>query len=511
MRLLSYLEKQKEVWVTIILSIIFFLFRFPSLFEPNWYGDEGIYQAVARALRAGKILYVGAWDNKPPTLYYLYAFFDANQFQIRLFSLIIGVLSLIVFFYLSQLLLKKRNASILASVVFIFLFGTPILEGNIANAENFMLLPSLTALLLIYLQKNSLLEKTSLHLPLMELLFGKTRDRRLLFITGLILGISFTIKTVALFDFATICFIILFLIFPSDKKLFLSHWNVILKQLTSLFIPLITGFVLPMLGYFVYFLGKGALPAFISAAFSGNVSYVGYQNDFIVPQGLLIIRTIILIISLTVIFIKRKNISYETQIVLVWFVFSLYSAFFSNRPYPHYLLLLIPSTCILLGYSYVKKYTSFILASIVFIIVLLFYLHVTWTKNPFTYYPNFISYLSAHKSTEDYQQYFDANVPRNYAVAEYIRDVVKQKEDVFIWGNSAQIYVLANKVPPVKYTVAYHIAYNKQTIDETSLALQKINPEFIVILPDEKEKPFSLENYHYLMTIKDTTIYERIH
>lgn len=85
MRLLSYLEKQKDIWFTLILSVIFFLTRFPALFEPNWYGDEGIYQAIGRALRAGKLLYVGAWDNKPPTLYYIYAFFDANQFQIRLF------------------------------------------------------------------------------------------------------------------------------------------------------------------------------------------------------------------------------------------------------------------------------------------------------------------------------------------------------------------------------------------------------------------------------------------
>ena len=40
----------------LILSLILFLtfiFRFPSLFEPFWYGDEGIFAAVARNLNLG--------------------------------------------------------------------------------------------------------------------------------------------------------------------------------------------------------------------------------------------------------------------------------------------------------------------------------------------------------------------------------------------------------------------------------------------------------------------------
>jgi hypothetical protein len=119
--------------------------------------------------------------------------------------------------------------------------------------------------------------------------------------------------------------------------------------------------------------------------------------------------------------------------------------------------------------------------------------------------------VTNHTSTENYQFYFDHNVPRDYAVAEYLRSMVKPNENVFIWGNSAQIYVLAKKVPPVKYTVAYHIAYNKKAIEETDTALQKTKPEFIVILPDEKQKPFSLANYQYVLTIKDTAIYERIY
>ena len=158
-----------------------------------------------------------------------------------------------------------------------------------------------------------------------------------------------------------------------------------------------------------------------------------------------------------------------------------------------------------------KKQISLMIGSIIFIVFSLYYFHVTWTKNPLTYDTNFLAFITNNKSTEDYQSYFDSDVPRDYAVAQYLKMRVKPSENVFIWGNTAQIYVLAEKISPVKYTVAYHIAYNKKAIDETNAVLQKVKPEFIVMLPDEKEKPFSLADYHYLMTIKDTVIYERIH
>ena len=310
---------------------------------------------------------------------------------------------------------------------------------------------------------------------------------------------------------ATICTILLFFIVPTQRQIATTYWKKTLNHLFSLIIPIISGFIIPMLLYTIYFLIKGELTLFLGSVFLGNINYVGYNNDFIIPQGLLVLRTIILGFSLGLLFIKRKSLLFEAQLLCIWLLFSLYSTFFSNRPYPHYLLLLTPVACLIFGYAITKNRKSVLAFIGSFVMFLFFYFQTTWTKNPFTYYPNFISYITNHKSTEEYQKYFDKNVPRDYAVAEYIRTIVKPNEDLFIWGNSAQIYVLANKIPPVKYTVAYHIAYNKKTFDETNVLLQKINPAFIVILPDEKEKPFSLTKYHYMITIKDSAIYERIY
>ena len=65
-------------------------------------------------------------------------------------SLIFGVLSLWVFHFLAKKLLPKSEKVVFAiSAIYIFAFGTRLLEGNIANAENFMLLPIVLSAYLI--------------------------------------------------------------------------------------------------------------------------------------------------------------------------------------------------------------------------------------------------------------------------------------------------------------------------------------------------------------------------
>ena len=173
----------------IISSFIFFLLRLPSLFEPYWYGDEGIYQVIGMAINNGSLLYKDIWDNKPPLLYLLYALFNSDQFAVRLVSLIFGLFSIFVFFFLSKKLFPPSSGGskivyFLTSSIFALLLGLPILEGNIANAENFMLLPILiAALLVVKADYLSSIPKVSL------------------FFAGILLGLAFLFKIVAIFDF----------------------------------------------------------------------------------------------------------------------------------------------------------------------------------------------------------------------------------------------------------------------------------------------------------------------
>jgi len=80
MKLLKKLEESVGCWFLITISFLFFLLRFPSLFEPDWYGDEGIYQVLGLGINAGRLLYRDIFDNKPPLLYLVYSFVNSDLY-----------------------------------------------------------------------------------------------------------------------------------------------------------------------------------------------------------------------------------------------------------------------------------------------------------------------------------------------------------------------------------------------------------------------------------------------
>ena len=106
--MMRIVSKPSELFFLLCSSLVFFLLRFPSLFEPHWYGDEGIYQAIGYALNNGRELYSTIWDNKPPLLYVLYAVFNSDQFTLRSLSLLAGISSIIAFFFLAKKIYRNR-------------------------------------------------------------------------------------------------------------------------------------------------------------------------------------------------------------------------------------------------------------------------------------------------------------------------------------------------------------------------------------------------------------------
>ncbi len=447
------------------------ILRLPSLFEPYWYGDEGIYQTIGTSLREGRMLYTEIWDNKPPLLYLIYALFWGNQYYVRVANLFWGIFSITIFYYLAKQLFISKKALVWSVLSFALLLGLPILEGNIANAENFMLLPTIWGVFLVFYNK-----KTSKFLPV--------------FISGFLFAAAFLFKTVAAFDFAVV---ILFLLFA--------------KRWRSLF-PLFVGFVVPVLVTVLFFWIKGVYVPFVEAIFTGNVGIITYKDYFIFPHGLLILKLSSLFGTLGILFFKRKVIARAQQLIYLWFVFSLFSVFFSGRQYLHYLLLLLPAFCLIIGLVFENKKIRKLLLN--FILVIIFLLGLTFPiyVNIVGYYVNFIGYHAGLATAVEYRAFFDPITVTNYKVVEYIRQNSTPSETIFVWGNSPQVYKLTNKLPPGRFTVSYHVASSGNNLKETEVALQKSQPKLIIILPDEAYKyPYSLENYIEDMVIGSAIIY----
>lgn len=490
MKLLSKAEQSKTFWFLLITSFIFFVLRLPSLFEPYWYGDEGIYQVIGAGLRHGRILYEGVWDNKPPLLYLVYAVFNAEQFYTRLASLIFGLFSVIGFYFLSKRIFgenkKQKVISILTTSFFAFFLATPLIEGNIANAENFLIFPIILAALFIY--KEEINSKTY-------------------FISGTFLGLAFLFKIVAIFDFAAFLIFAVILNTNFEAKKTLSSKTI--RNFIKPYSPLILGFVIPICISSIFFLGR-PFKYFLEATFFQNIGYVGWGNELIIPQGYLILK-LILLFSSTYYLISRKNKFSKTFLfILLWLSFSIFNAFFSQRPYTHYLLVLLPSFSLLLGLVLWERKNKTITVAVLIISVLLIFSGFRLVKKTSNYYQNFISFITNNKSVSDYRGYFDKNTPIDYEVASYIRSKTDEKDYIFVWGNNAQIYKLTGKLPPGRYAVAYHITGYKEGISNTQEALNKTNPKFIIIMPNQPIFPFSLNGYGNVVMIEKVLIYERI-
>jgi hypothetical protein len=491
MNIARKLEKSKDFWFLIVSFLTFFILRLPSLLEPYWYGDEGIYESIGVALNHGSLLYRDIFDNKPPLLYYTYSLFDSDQFLVKLLSLITGILAIIGMYFLSKKLLKIPKAYRLVTFLFTIIFGLPIIEGNIANAENFMIPLSIFALLFI-----------------LKYLEGNKSKLGLLFLSGLILGISFIFKIVAVFDFAAF-FLFLFIFDFPEQLNFQTFKKQIMNKFPALFVFTVS-FIIPYLITLVYFAINKSVGVYLTSMFFSNIGYVGYGNKFIIPQGLLILKLGLLGISVSLIFLKRRSLEYWPVIlILLWTVFSIFNAFFSQRPYPHYLLVLLPSFCLLFGSIFAYKRLQKFLGLTFVIIFLLVWFSFSFYMKSFQYYSNFISFISGNKSVAAYQSYFDRKTPRDYAIASFINANTNSTDNIFMWGNNAQVYKMTGKIPPGKYTVLYHIVQYKDAVENTNNGLMKKNPKYIVIMPNNPTYPFPLFNYQAKINIGGATIYER--
>jgi hypothetical protein len=502
MNLFAKLEKSKNFWFLLIASFVFFLLRLPSLFEPYWYGDEGIYQTIAIAMNNGRLLYRDIWDNKPPLLYVIYALFNGDQFSLRLASLLFGILSIVTFFFLlKKIFPQEKNASTffgtqkkyyIVTSLFAFFYALPLFEGNIANAENFMILFSLVAGLCLFR-------------------YLETKNNVALWYVGLLLSFETLFKIVGIFDIAAFGIFLAIVKYKNLQYLFNE-----IKEL----LPLVIAFAIPIFLTVFYFFLNHALGNFLSAAFTQNVGYVGYGNTFIIPQGLLYLKLILLGALLGFLFYKRMQIPSSVLFIYIWLSFSLFSAFFSQRPYTHYVLVLLPSFFLflfLLFLDYEKRkergknlfFLQYMhIATFVIILLLVLFNFDIYSKN-FAYYQNFISFLSGNKSLVAYQNFFDRNVPKDYAIAQFLNIHTKKDTIVFLWGNSAQIYKMSETLPPGRYTVEYHITGSPKSTSETAQVLKVKKPRFIVIMSPHIF-PFDLSHYRYVYSIQNNPVYEYI-
>ncbi len=471
-------KENKPLWI--LLSILTLLWL-PSLFEPIAYGDECIYFVLGQGFRQGLNFYKDIHDNKPPFLYLMAALSFGKVFWFRLYSLIWNALHLIIIYRLSLRLTKKKIPAIISSLLFIFLYL--IFEGRVANGETFMMMP---ATLAVYL----LLDKTQL-----VFLKEKLKEKKIFeFLSGLIIGslfsLGFLFKIPLGFDFAGV--ILAFFFFKLKD---FSKKEIISLVANQTLWGTIVGFTAPIALSIVFYASKGAFTPYVRSALLQNIGYLSTWGGSNLE---LYIRFFLLIISTLVLFLFRKKIPFTPLLLFTWFLFGLFGALLSGRPYPHYLVEIVPQLCLLFALALKEKkgiYLALPLISAALVAYSFFHFKFWWYPQ-LPYYQNFLQRLTGQKNKQEYRAFWGEKVPTDYRLADFIQKTTQGDEPIFVWGDAACTYATSQRLPPGRYTVNYHI-YDFNGFEETLEAIKKAKPKIIIKLEGEQRSWSELNTLLY--------------
>lgn len=522
-----------ELLIVIMCAVA--ILRLPSLLEPYWYGDEGIYLTLGNGLRHGLTFYRDIHDNKPPLLYVIAAL-AGSVFWFRLILLVWNTASIGVFAWIATRLLNPKHLtpsvrlgahtfpiptlSTLATLLFALLpFAA---EGNIANGEIFMILPTLAGF--AFLLKAREQSKAPL------------RSKLILSIAaGISLSLAFLTKVPAAFD-AVAAGIFFFLIPSTVVTQPGKRIRTFLRSLISL--PAwayAIAFLIPIALSIAYYTAMGAGQPYIKAALLQNVNYLSswktgsHETQELGQTGLknraLIVGALTLILLLA-----SPLLTWEVLLIVLWFAYSLFGALLSERPYPHYLIQVIPPLALIIALfiqtlfdlrtrlpqktEYLRSISSALLLSgCVGVLIYSFVVIKFWNYAIPPYYQNYIKFVTGKITRDQYFSFFDTSLPEQYKIAEIIAANTDRNDSIFIWGDLPCIYASTRRLPPGRYTSAYHIK-DFGGFDETLVAIYKKEPKYVLI--DNRIEmfpslqPLLFEEYAQVYVSPSFTLYRRL-
>lgn len=466
--MLNYLKRIEKLfhiptWVFLILLCVIVL-RVPNFFEPYSYGDETIYLTLGNGIRNGFTLYKDLHDNKPPLLY-VTAALAGNLLWFKGILLVASLVGIVVFYNFSKKLFPKiKHFSFISTLTFSLLTTLPFFEGNIVNAENFMIVPTLVAF---------------------YILIFKPSTYKNIFISGVLFSISSLYKIPAVFDVPAI-FIYWLLTMKFNKANF--------KKLAVKTFVLISGVLLPIVATFVYYTLKGAFGRYLTAAYLQNFGYLSSwrpdvkKDPFLVKNAPLLTRAFILLLINSLVIVIKKKVDKKFLFLTSWTSFSLFAVTLSERPYPHYLLqaaapLSMLITLLFTSISMLQVYVVLPLTLISFVPLYFKF----WHYRSVNYYSNFINLITGRISKDNYLKQFGGRVLDDYQISAIIDRMTDKNERVFVWADEGQIYALSNRFPPFKYVAAYHIN-DFSSIDDAIIKLSQNPPKMVVIFHDSQQQ-----------------------
>lgn len=504
----QFLDHHAAILIIVALVLIA---RLPNLSEPYWYGDEAIYLTIGQALNKGYTLYSEIIDHKTPIIYYLARV--GTQFNFRVLTMVWTAAATALFYIVSFQLFGRRKQATLAAGVFALLTTMPWLEGNIPNGELFVLGFVLAGAALLTTTKYW---KSFFDAKATASALSSKRQPLLLLLSGMFLSLGILTKVPAVFDlaaFLSIGFLSGLLTLTSSQSL--VQKRTALVELIGQWILLFVGVAVPIVVSILYFVSKGAGNDYLQFGLLYNFRYAGtWQLDiqnpvlaflFTFPGKLTALAAVVALVS-----IFHRRLRPQLSFSVLWFYLALVATLLSNRPYPHYLVQLIPPFALMvallvhevqvLGKRLFSKSSSVPVSvgilsvsalSIFLVVAPLLFLQVR-PYPALSYYQRWWLLVSGRLPSDVYRNSFNAYMNDNYIAAKIIKANLTDR--MFIWGTNPMLYALSGASPAGRFTVAFHIE-TFDAYDETLQDIMRVKPEFIVVMNDHAESFPELQQY----------------
>jgi len=466
--------------------------RIPTLFEPYWYGDEGIFAAVANGILNHQTLYTQIWDNKPPLIYLTYAsvfkFFGPSMFALRATAAIFVVATGYLIFEIARHTLGLKRA-FMALVIFTFLQAQIALEANLALTEIFLIF----------------------YTTLAFWVYVRFRERKMLrpyFLAGIALGVGFMYKQVGALDAAALGFFVLFAEKGAIKKDFL----------------LTAGFLVPAAIVALVTISNQTFQDFIFAAFTYYRIYLKEGPGLPPMFGVLKVLPVLLTLAYFLYLKKAKQSLRIELLFLIWLSFAILGSLFSGRPYGHYLVQTLPAISLSVAsirfskqFRSVGSLATFTTWGAIAIILILAFSTFISHNDPlkFGYWRNFLTYAKGDMSHKAYSDTFDRNAAKLDMAANYLKLKGASGQYLYIWGEYAWLYPTSGAINSSKYVTSFHVFGIPTGRDEVSAELKAHEPLFIVVAPNNIgyfDQLSRLINTKYKLDIiiDDVQIYRKI-
>jgi 4-amino-4-deoxy-L-arabinose transferase-like glycosyltransferase len=461
------------VYLSICLLYLVIL-RLPGLFDGLWYLDENIYLSIGYGLTKGQRLYQDVWDNKPPLIYLVYALgslvSSSSIWIFRLINLLLSVGMVLGLHKITTRILEFSKVATLISSVVLTFFLVHGWEVYIFNGENLFAPLVLFGMLSLYSSKEIAINKNTILASILFALAAFTKIHPVIEI-GVLILVWLIIHSQNLFQKSYLKTCIMMGGVIASPYIVLVAIYSLFGQLSILFYSLV-GFSQSYLSY-------------------SHPVVLGFSQEWLSGNAF---RTIlvILVFGLSIFLYKIKQISSQSLIIFSWVFVTTYTAFLSERPYPHYVIPLFAPLSLLVGYG-IHQYSSknlHLREKLVYSVVTMFLInqvfYVFGQSQPLGIYQNlqdrlneFAQVATGSITPEEYQ--LRSNRDQQTKVKEIsslIYNHSQTGEMIYVVANTPEIYPIASRLSAGKQITDFQY---DQSIETTYQEIMKKSPTLFVL------------------------------